>query len=113
MKRGERRKAERVSVNLNARWEGVVTQREGTVVDLSPTGCFILTADLVKFGEFIRLEIEQPGRESLIVWGEVVYQIEEMGFGLRFTGATGEEEKQLAALLKAERHRMMKLKDKP
>jgi hypothetical protein len=99
--RVERRKAERVKVNIKAHWEGVLEQKEGTVVDLSINGCFILTAHLVETGELIRLEMEN----SLILWGEVIYQVEEMGFGLRFTAAIGEEGQQLAKLIQEQKKR--------
>lgn len=97
----ERRKAERVKVNIKARWEGVLEQKEGTVVDLSINGCFILTAHLVETGELIRLEMEN----SLVFWGEVIYQVEEMGFGLRFTAVLGEEGQQLAQLIQDQKKR--------
>jgi hypothetical protein len=97
----ERRKNERVKVNIKARWEGVLEQKEGTIVDLSIGGCFILTAHLVETGELIRLEMEN----SLIVWGEVIYQIAEMGFALRFTAALGEEGQQVAKLIQEQKKR--------
>ena len=89
-------------MNLTARWEGVFEQKEGTIVDVSASGCFILTAHLVKPGELIRLEIEP----AVVVWGEVIYQIEEMGFALRFTAETGDAGQQLSWLVKAEKHRL-------
>jgi hypothetical protein len=98
----ERRKEERVRVNLKARWEGVFEQKEGDIVDVSASGCFILTAHEVKLGELIRLEIEP----SVVVWGEVIYQIEEMGFALKFTAETGEAGQQLTWLVDAEKHRL-------
>ena len=97
----ERRRAERVRVNIKVRWEGVLEQKEGTLVDLSSNGCFILTAHLVQTGELIRLEMEN----SLVVWGEVIYQIEEMGFALRFNAATGEEAQQIARLIQEQKKR--------
>ena len=96
----ERRRSERVKVNIKVRWEGVLEQKEGTIVDLSINGCFILTAHLVKTGELIRLEMEN----SLVVWGEVIYQIEEMGFALRFNAAL-EEGQQLAKLIQEQKKR--------
>lgn len=99
--RVERRRAERVRVNIKARWEGASEQKEGTIEDLSIGGCFILTAHLVKTGELIRLETEN----SWVFWGEVVYQIEEMGFGLRFTAVIGEEGQQLAELIEEQKKR--------
>jgi hypothetical protein len=97
----ERRRFERVKVNIKVRWEGVLEQKEGTIVDLSIGGCFILTAHLVETGELIRLEMEN----SLVVWGEVIYQIEEMGFALKFTAALGEEGQQIAKLIHEQKER--------
>ena len=94
----ERRKAERVRVTIDAYWEGVVAQCAGTVVDLSATGCFILTSDLVTEDELIRLELRTPTGGSLYLWGEVVYKLAEMGFALRFTGM-GDAEREMLALL--------------
>ena len=83
----ERRRAERVKVALDAHWEGVLAQCSGTVVDLSVTGCFILTPDQVRTKELIRVEMVSPTGGLLYLWGEVVYQVHEMGFALRFTGS--------------------------
>jgi PilZ domain len=95
----ERRRAERVKVTLDAHWEGVLAQCSGLVVDLSSAGCFILTPDQVRMKELIRMEIETPTGGVLYVWGEVVYQVSEMGFALRFTGMTDREEGMLQLLI--------------
>ncbi|HYP54494.1 MAG TPA: PilZ domain-containing protein [Pyrinomonadaceae bacterium] len=87
----DRRRAERVETSLEAHWEGVLTRLAGTIVDLSATGCFILTADQVRPNELIRLEISMP-ETTVCLWGEVVYKIPEIGFGVRFTGADAAEE---------------------
>jgi len=95
----ERRKAERVYVQLDARWEGVMAQCEGHIVDLSSTGCFVLTSDRVKPKELIRVEIQLPTEGWMYLWGEVVYRIEEMGFALSFTGVSDMEQAMLNLLL--------------
>ena len=95
----ERRRAERVQVSIDARWEGVAAQCAGTIVDLSVSGCFILTSDLVAEDELIRLEISTPTGGSIYLWGEVVYKLAEMGFALRFTGMADAEREMLALLL--------------
>ena len=95
----DRREAERFHVKLNARWEGVLAQRSGTVVDISSTGCFLLTRDEVTPRELIRIEIELPTDRWICLWAEVVYQISEMGFALRFTGTTETEQAMLHLLL--------------
>jgi hypothetical protein len=81
----DKRGMARVEVSLDARWEGVLAQCAGTIIDLSKSGCFILTSDLAAPDELIRLEIESPAGRSVYLWGEIVYKISEMGFGVRFT----------------------------
>ncbi len=95
----ERRLAERVYVQLDARWEGVMAQCEGHIVDLSSTGCFVLTSDRVKPKELIRVEIQLPTEGWMSLWGEVIYRIEEMGFALSFTGVSDTEQAMLNLLL--------------
>jgi hypothetical protein len=95
----ERRKRERVRADLEAQWEGVLARRDGRVVDISASGCFILTDDEVRAEELIRLEIQLPTGRKIYLWGEVVYKVEEMGFALRFTGSDETELQMLAALI--------------
>jgi hypothetical protein len=108
----ERRKAERVKVDLRASWEGSLTQLDGSIVDLSITGCFILSDDRVRLGELIRVEIQPPKQGPLYVWGEVIYQIPEMGFAVHFTGADDADLKRLGWLIKAELHMSIKASPK-
>ncbi len=95
----ERRTDERVRADLPARWEGVIESHDGSVVDLSLSGCFILTPDAVQPKELVRLDIKLPTGDSLLLWGEVVYVMEEMGFAVRFTGADEDEQDALEALV--------------
>ena len=95
----ERRKAGRIQTRLDARWESILTRHNGTVVDVSVEGCFILTSDDVQPSELIRLEIEMPTKRRIYLWGEVVYQVHEMGFALRFTGSDETEQKMLHMLI--------------
>ncbi len=95
----ERRKSRRVKTRLEASWEGVLTRREGTVVDISASGCFVLTSDDVQTGELVRLTVQTPTGRTIFVWGEVVYQISEMGFALHFTGMSEKETRMLEMLI--------------
>ena len=80
----ERRRAKRYKVKFHARWEGQWASREATVIDLSMSGCFVLTDDLVKKGETVRLEMSLPRAGQITVWSTVVHQVEEVGFALYF-----------------------------
>ena len=95
----ERRKSPRIKVYFSARWEGVLAQQDGTISDLSTGGCFILTPGDVIKSELIRVEIFMPEGEPLALWGEVVEHFNEIGFSLRFTGGSGEEEARLAQFI--------------
>lgn len=97
----ERRRAARLRVNFRARWEGSWARREGHITDLSAVGCFILTPDLVKPGEPVKLEIQLP-RGEINIGGQVVYKIEDRGFAIEFMTATEEDRKRLAWLIRAE-----------
>ena len=88
----------RVRIDLNARWEGLVSQGRGAICDLSPTGCFVLTGGEVTTGELIRLEIILPSQLAF-VWGHVVYAVAEMGFALRFAFNSDDEMGALASLI--------------
>ena len=94
----ERRTAERVRLNLNARWEGLMTQGRGAVSDLSSTGCFVLSGGQVTNGELIQLQIDFP-RNVGIVWGRVVYSVADIGFALRFAFGGEDEQRALARLI--------------
>jgi hypothetical protein len=104
----ERRKKDRVQVDLKVYWEGALAQLEGNIVDLSASGCFILSADLVRLGELIRVAVQLPDHHEIYVWGVVVYQIAEMGFALNFTGGDDADLKLLSLVVKAERHKAKK-----
>jgi PilZ domain len=96
----ERRAAERLRIDLNARWEALRTQGRGTVCDLSSLGCFVLTGAEVKPGELIRLEIKFP-QEIRSFWGQVVYAVAEIGFALRFAFANEADKDSLDRLIES------------
>jgi hypothetical protein len=103
----ERRRAPRIHVNFRARWEGTWAQREGFISDLSAVGCFILTPDLVRPGEPVKLEIHLL-QGSIKIEGQVVYKIEDMGFAIEFTHTAVEDRKRLDWLIRAEAQLMQK-----
>jgi hypothetical protein len=81
----ERRRAERLRLNLPARWEAATARERGTVSDISVTGCFLLTGGETAPGEPVRVALELPKGRTIELRGEVVYRTEEIGFAVRFT----------------------------
>ena len=94
----ERRQAERIRLNLPARWQSLLTQDRGSVCDLSASGCFVLTAGEVKAAELVRLEMDF-GSHPVFAWGKVVYRVTEMGFALRFVFSEENEQRALMKLI--------------
>jgi hypothetical protein len=91
----ERRRAKRVHVNIPARWEGASMQHEGTISSLSENGCFLLTGGSVESKEFVRVELQLPDQEPLILWGEVADEAFEIGFAVRFNPLDDNDQKRL------------------
>lgn len=94
----DRRQAERIRLNLPARWQSLMTQGKGCVCDLSATGCFLLTAGDVRTAELVRLELDF-GTHPVFIWGQVVYSVPEMGFALRFVCSEENEQQALTNLI--------------
>jgi hypothetical protein len=90
--RYDTRKAARIKVRLTARWEGVMEQREATITSLSRNGCFLLTGGEVKPSELLRLEIQLPDDEPVFCWGEVTDQAYDIGFAVRFTSLSDDQD---------------------
>ena len=93
--RKERRLDARVRVNLPARWESFLTQQEGTIVDLSRAGCFVLSGGQLEPNELIRLEITLPNGDRVYPWAEVTQAVEDIGFSARFTSIDDDERERL------------------
>lgn len=94
----ERRRRQRVRTTLDVRWEGLFTQGKGTIADMGPRGCFVLTGGDLQPGELIRLEITYPNEEVAAHWGEIVYIYPEIGFAVHFSFSTREQESEYARL---------------
>ena len=90
--RYDTREAPRIEVRLTARWEGVLEQREATITSLSRNGCFLLSGGEVKPNELLRLEIQLPDDEPVFCWGEVTDQAYDIGFAVRFTSPSDDQD---------------------
>jgi len=78
---------------------------QGEVTDLGAGGCFVETHEPVREGDLVKLRIEVPGHGDLDIWGNVVYWINDTGFGVRFSlFAQGGARDKLAAILAEESH---------
>ena len=84
----ERRRAERVRVNLDVLFTDPLGQQKGTISDISVTGCFILSSSRATPRQPITINIQLPGDRTLTLAGEVVYNTPEIGFAMQFVDLT-------------------------
>ena len=73
----------------------MLAQQQATITDLSRTGCFVLTGGKVEPKELVRLEMEIPDGEPLVLWGEVVDAAYDIGFAVKFTSMVDDDELRL------------------
>jgi hypothetical protein len=95
----ERRRNERVSINLPVKWNGFTGHYEARIEDLSLGGCFVTTIGRADVGEVVSLEIKLPSGEWLQLRGEVVSYHEGIGYGVLFSFLTNDEEQALKDLV--------------
>ncbi|MCM3901821.1 MAG: PilZ domain-containing protein [Pyrinomonadaceae bacterium] len=110
MIRKERRRAKRISTNLTVSWNTLDFSQDSKITDLSTEGCFVLTANRMSVNKLsrvtqvpkkdaIHLELHLSHDERLKLDGEVVYEIERLGFGVRFLNVTTPAEHLLGAFI--------------
>lgn len=85
---GDRRIQQRFGLELDIKWEGSTGSFDGTMSDISSTGCFILASGEVEDGDQVRIDIPLLAGGIVSLWGEVANHVPEIGFGMRFVGLT-------------------------
>ena len=80
----DRRKEERIPMSLPVRWETPSGVHNGILLNGSAGGCFVETRGEDPGDEPLRLEVQMPDGERLHLWGEVMYYLPTVGFGLQF-----------------------------
>ncbi|MBV9209309.1 MAG: PilZ domain-containing protein [Acidobacteria bacterium] len=81
----ERRAAPRVRINLEVSWQMGDKLRQGTISDISVSGCFILCSGDVTDGNAVSIELRPARAKPVALRGEVVNHHDEIGFAMRFT----------------------------
>ena len=95
----DRRTEKRWDVCLDAVWEGKSGNHHARVTDLSEGGCYVDSLGEAQVGEVLAFKLQLPDGEWLELTGEVAHQAPPLGFGLRFTNLSDEQNERLRALL--------------
>ena len=95
----ERRSDQRISLNLDARWDGLSGGHEARIEDLSLGGCFVNTPGRVDIGEDVVIEIKLPAGDWLQLPAKVVAYQHGIGFGVVFSLLTEIDEEAIRELM--------------
>ena len=80
----DRRVVERIQINIDIEWEGLVGKKSGTISDISPHGCFVLCSGEVEDGEQVKIFFPLTDGRKIQLWGEVANHVFEIGFAIKF-----------------------------
>jgi hypothetical protein len=80
----DRRSVNRVNVNFEVEWEGLIGRKPGTISDISPIGCFVLCSGEVEDGENVKIFLPLTDGRKIQFWGEVSNHVFEIGFAVKF-----------------------------
>ena len=95
----ERRVARRVPVSLAVTWEGLSGRQEARITDISLHGCFIESSASTSTGEKVTFVLKTPTNKLLLLQGQVAFAQPTVGFGLRFTEVSMQDETMLRQLI--------------
>jgi hypothetical protein len=99
----ERRSKPRLSVRLDAVWDGDEARHSASVTDLSEGGCYLDTVGEVMVGEIVAFRVLLPDDQWLYLEGEVRHHRHGLGFGVQFVELNEEQTENLQRLLKIAR----------
>ena len=80
----ERREAGRTSLVLEIYWQGRHGRSRGTISDLSPSGCFVLSGDEISDGETVHVFVPIGDGMNAQFTGNVTNHEDDIGFAVRF-----------------------------
>jgi len=99
----DRRSKPRLSVHLDAVWNGGEERHSARITDLSEGGCYLDTVGEVMVGEIVAFRVLLPDDDWLYLEGEVRHHRHRLGFGVQFVDLNEEQTEKLLQLLQIDR----------
>ena len=97
----ERRAKPRLSVSLEAVWDGAQGNHPARITNLSAGGCYLDTVGEAMSGEIVCFRVLLADDDWLYLEGEVRHNTRGLGFGVRFVDLNYDQEEKIARLLKS------------
>ncbi len=95
----ERRQAERTKFSKEIEWAGASGRLTGTISDIGPGGCFVLTGGIYDDGEIVRLYFPLSDGMNVEFMAEISNHEKEIGFAARFVDMTRSQREFLSSFI--------------
>ena len=96
----DRRSKPRLSVSLEAVWDGTTGNHPALITNLSGGGCYLDTVGETMSSEIVGFRVLLPDGDWLYLEGEVRHYTAGIGFGVRFAELNEEQEGKIEWLLR-------------
>jgi hypothetical protein len=96
----DRRQRPRLSVSLDAEWDGTTGHHPARVTNLSEGGCYMDTVGEVRRGEIVGFRVLLPDGDWLYLEGEVRHYSAGLGFGVQFVELDEDQEQKIALVIR-------------
>jgi len=96
----DRRAKPRLSVNLEAVWDGNTGNHPAMITNLSGGGCYLDTVGETRSGEIVCFRVLLPDDDWLYLEGEVRHYVAGVGFGVQFVDLNEEQQHKIEWLLR-------------
>lgn len=95
----DRRERPRLTVSLDAEWDGTTGQHPARVTNLSEGGCYLDTVGEVRRGEIVGFRVLLPDGDWLYLEGEVRHYTAGLGFGVQFVELDESQDQKIAVVM--------------
>ena len=95
----DRRTKPRLSVSLEAVWDGPTGKHPARITNLSAGGCYLDTVGETMSGEIVAFRVLLPDGDWLYVEGEVRHYTRGTGFGVQFIDLDEQQSEKIEGLI--------------
>ncbi len=96
----DRRERPRLSVSLDAEWDGTTGHHPAKIINMSEGGCYLDTVGEVRRGEIVGFRVLLPDGDWLYLEGEVRHYTVGLGFGVQFVDLNEDQDQKITWVIK-------------
>jgi hypothetical protein len=96
----DRRERPRLSVSLDAEWDGTTGHHPAKITNMSEGGCYLDTVGEVRRGEIVGFRVLLPDGDWLYAEGEVRHYTAGLGFGVQFVDLNEDQDQKITLVIK-------------